>query len=84
MVHTNEYSCEMSTIAKKGRPTSLKVKALLHCQTYFLNVAAVIAVVIPSIIAQGKKTVVGLSEKGRDRYMIQGKSSRGITARLAR
>ncbi|MNW03274.1 hypothetical protein D3C71_1991870 [compost metagenome] len=36
-------------------------------QTYFLNVAAVIAVVIARVIAQGKKTAIGLSEKGRDR-----------------
>jgi hypothetical protein len=34
---------------------------------YFLNVAAVIAVMMPSITAQGKNTAMGLSEKGRDK-----------------
>lgn len=40
---------------------------LLSFHRYFLNVAAVTAVNTPSNTAQGKNTVVGLSEKGRDR-----------------
>src|SRR5690606_10917780 len=36
-------------------------------QRYFLNVAAVMAMATPSITAQGTKTTMGLSEKGRDR-----------------
>lgn len=41
--------------------------ALLNHQRCFLNADAVIAMNSPSNIEQGKKTAVGLSEKGKDR-----------------
>ena len=40
---------------------------LCHTQMYFLNVAAVIAMVTPSSMEQGRNTNIGLIEKGRDK-----------------
>lgn len=43
------------------------LKGFFPNQRYFLNVVAVIAVVMPSITAQGTNTAMGLSEKGKDK-----------------